>query len=114
AAALLARNATGDHIRARRAARDADTAATALGMTAYVERTAELVARLRRVVVPTQLSARQVEVAELVADGLTDRQIARRLAISERTAHNHVQHILAKLGFADRDEIAVWRVSSRG
>jgi DNA-binding NarL/FixJ family response regulator len=49
-----------------------------------------------------------VEVAELVAEGLTNRQIGERLFISERTAQNHVQHILTKLGFATRSQIATW------
>ena len=59
------------------------------------------------------LSPREEEVAALVAEGLTNRQIAQRLVISERTAQNHVQHILTKLGFATRGQIAAWRVSSR-
>jgi DNA-binding NarL/FixJ family response regulator len=54
------------------------------------------------------LSTRETEVAALVADGLTNRQIATRLVLSERTAQNHVQHILTKLGFATRSQIATW------
>jgi DNA-binding NarL/FixJ family response regulator len=57
-----------------------------------------------------ELSPREVEVARLVAEGLTNRQIAARLVISERTAQNHVQHILTKLGFATRSQIAAWSV----
>ena len=41
------------------------------------------------------------------------RQIAQRLVISERTAQNHVQHILTKLGFTTRGQVAAWRVSSQ-
>jgi DNA-binding CsgD family transcriptional regulator len=104
AVALLAR---GDHARAESAARDADRLARALGMTAYTERTAALVASLDGVPV---LSPREAQVADLVAEGLTNRQIARRLVISERTAQNHVQHILTKLGFATRSQIAAWCV----
>ena len=48
------------------------------------------------------------ESRELLAEGLTNRQIAQRLVISERTAQNHVQHILTKLGFSTRSQIAVW------
>ena len=58
------------------------------------------------------LSPREVEVAHLVAEGLTNRQIAARLVISERTAQNHVQHILTKLGFTTRSQIAAWSVRS--
>lgn len=48
------------------------------------------------------------EVAELVAHGLTNREIATRLYLSERTAQNHVQHILTKLELSNRSQIAVW------
>ena len=58
---------------------------------------------------PDGLSRRESEVAALVAEGLTNRQIAERLFISERTAQNHVQHILTKLGFSTRSQIAAWR-----
>jgi len=50
-------------------------------------------------------------VATLIARGLTNREIAQALAISERTAGNHVQHILNKLGVSSRAQIAVWAVS---
>lgn len=53
-----------------------------------------------------QLSGRELEVAQLVAEGLTNRQIGGRLIISERTAQDHVQHILTKLGLANRSQIA--------
>ena len=54
------------------------------------------------------LTARQREVARLVAEGLTDRQIAARLVISPRTAESHVEQILARLGVRSRAEIAAW------
>jgi serine/threonine-protein kinase PknK len=47
-------------------------------------------------------------VAALVAEGLTDREIASRLVISPRTAESHVQHALTKLGFRSRSQIATW------
>ena len=71
-----------------------------------------LAAKLRRAS-PPALSRREDEVAKLVADGLTNRQIATRLVISERTAETHVQHILTKLGFTTRSQIAAWSVRSR-
>jgi predicted ATPase/DNA-binding CsgD family transcriptional regulator len=55
-----------------------------------------------------RLSRREREVAGLVAEGLTDREIARRLFISERTAEGHVQQIRNKLGFDNRSQIAAW------
>jgi DNA-binding CsgD family transcriptional regulator/tetratricopeptide (TPR) repeat protein len=54
------------------------------------------------------LTRREHEIAELVARGLTNRQIAHLLHIAERTAENHVQHILTKLGFQNRSQIAAW------
>ena len=112
ATALLARNAPGDRRRAASAADDADRLARALGMAAYVDRTAALVSRLADTGdgPVANLSRREEEVADLVAEGLTNRQIAERLVISERTAQNHVQHILTKRGFTTRSQIAAWRV----
>jgi DNA-binding CsgD family transcriptional regulator len=54
------------------------------------------------------LSAREREVAELVAQALSNRQIAERLVLSERTVESHVRNILGKLGFTTRTEIATW------
>jgi non-specific serine/threonine protein kinase len=56
----------------------------------------------------TVLTAREREVAELIAQGLSDRQIASRLMISVRTAETHAQHILAKLGYRSRTQVASW------
>ena len=55
-----------------------------------------------------QLSRREKQVAELVADGLTNREIAERLFVSERTAEYHVEQIRNKLGFHSRRDIAAW------
>ena len=54
------------------------------------------------------LTPREREVANLVARGLTNRQIATELTISERTAANHVAKILKKLGLESRTQIASW------
>jgi non-specific serine/threonine protein kinase len=54
------------------------------------------------------LSRREREVAALVADGLTNRQIGERLFIAERTAEGHVEQIRNKLGFTSRSQIAAW------
>jgi predicted ATPase/DNA-binding CsgD family transcriptional regulator len=59
---------------------------------------------------PGPLSPREQEVAGLIAHGLTDRQVAERLVITEGTAGVHVGHILNKLGFHTRTEIARWAV----
>jgi predicted ATPase/DNA-binding CsgD family transcriptional regulator len=54
------------------------------------------------------LTAREREIAALVARGQTNREIATTLVISERTADAHVQNILNKLGFSSRAQIAAW------
>jgi DNA-binding CsgD family transcriptional regulator len=54
------------------------------------------------------LSRREREVAQLVAGGLSNREIAGRLFVSERTVDNHVHHILDKLGFDSRVQVATW------
>lgn len=54
------------------------------------------------------LTTREMEVAELIADGLTNAEIARRLRFAERTADAHVEHIRNKLGMRTRSQIAVW------
>ena len=60
------------------------------------------------------LGKREAEVARLVAEGLSNKQIGTRLFISERTVDSHVRNILNKLGFNSRAQIAGWMVSSRG
>jgi non-specific serine/threonine protein kinase len=54
------------------------------------------------------LSSRELEVADLVAGGLTNREIAQRLIISTRTVESHVEHIKAKLGLGRRARIVAW------
>jgi DNA-binding CsgD family transcriptional regulator len=54
------------------------------------------------------LSPRECEVASLVALAMSNRQIAQRLVLSERTVETHVRSILAKLGYSTRTEIATW------
>jgi len=56
----------------------------------------------------TALSPRERQVAALLADGLTNRQIAERLVVTERTVAAHIEHILDKLGFASRHQVAAW------
>ncbi|MFC9841217.1 protein kinase [Rhodococcus sp. NPDC127530] len=59
------------------------------------------------------LTKREQQVAELIADGLTNKAIAARLVISQRTARGHVEHILTKLGFTSRAQVAAWVVEER-
>lgn len=60
------------------------------------------------------LTTREYEVAQLIAQGKSNREIAASLIISQRTAEAHVQHILTKLGFASRAQIATWITARRG
>jgi predicted ATPase/DNA-binding CsgD family transcriptional regulator/DNA-binding XRE family transcriptional regulator len=56
------------------------------------------------------LTPRQREVAALIAQGLTNRQIGERLVVTEAAAAKHVEHILNKLGIGTRAQIAAWAV----
>jgi predicted ATPase/DNA-binding CsgD family transcriptional regulator len=57
---------------------------------------------------PTGLSARELEVAGLVAEGLSNKAIASRLHLSVRTVESHVRHVLAKVGLDNRTQLATW------
>ncbi len=56
------------------------------------------------------LSPRETEVVALIARGLSNREIAAALTISEKTAANHVEHIMTKLDLRSRAQVAVWAV----
>jgi DNA-binding CsgD family transcriptional regulator len=61
-------------------------------------------------VLVVNLTRREREIAALVAQGLTNREIAERLFIAERTAEGHVESIRNKLGFRSRTQVAAWVV----
>jgi DNA-binding CsgD family transcriptional regulator len=65
---------------------------------------------------PVLLSPREREVSALVARGMSNREIAVALVVTEGTAANYVKRILAKLGFRSRTQIAVWaaRLAAEG
>lgn len=110
---LYERDRPGDRTAAARAATDAKGTAERLGMGPVAARAGALLARLQSHG-GGALSAREREVVALVAEGLTNRQIAARLHIAERTAENHVQHVLTKLAFHTRSQIAAWAAVRHG
>ena len=61
----------------------------------------------------TQLTAREIEVAALVAEGLTNQSIATRLSVAPRTAETHVENIRRKLQVRSRAQIAAWVTEHR-
>lgn len=110
AAALVARGAPGDARRARQLIAHATAVADSHRMAGVRQRADSVRTQ------PTGtslLTRREWEVAGLVAAGLTNRQIGERLVLSERTAQNHVQHILDKLGVNTRSAIATWVAENR-
>jgi DNA-binding CsgD family transcriptional regulator len=111
---LSRRQAPGDLGQAAAALDAAAGEAEQLGMIPFTTRIEQLRAAAWRSTsaVSSLLSPRELEVARLVARGLTNKQIGEALFVSERTAENHVQHILVKLGFSSRSQIAAW--SSEG
>jgi non-specific serine/threonine protein kinase len=58
------------------------------------------------------LTPRELQVARLIAAGRSNKDIAAELVISQRTAENHVEHILTKLGFTSRVQVAAWAAAS--
>jgi DNA-binding NarL/FixJ family response regulator len=109
AAALTRRQAPGDRDEALAVLAAAAREAEQLGMVPFTEWTGQLQAQLTAAPAgDSPLSPRELEVARLVGQGLTNKQIGQTLYVSERTAENHVQHILTKLGLRNRSQIAVW------
>jgi ATP/maltotriose-dependent transcriptional regulator MalT len=95
---------------------EARAAAAALGAATLVEGADQLAQsfdRGRTAEPWYPLSEREFEVAELVAAGLTNRQIADQLVLSPKTISAHITHILTKLGAARRAEIAAWCATVR-
>ena len=62
---------------------------------------------------PTQPTARELEILALVAEGLTNAQIARRLRVSDNTVKFHLQNLYLKLGVRNRTEAAAWYLRER-
>jgi DNA-binding CsgD family transcriptional regulator len=106
AVSLERRAAPGDRDRARRLASVAAVDAARLDMRAVLPRANALVEGLAGS--QARLSRREREIAGHVAAGRSNREIAELLVLSERTVETHTQHILTKLGFRARTQIAAW------
>jgi DNA-binding NarL/FixJ family response regulator len=108
---LARRKHTKDRDEAAALAASAAAQAQRLGMAPLLHKARTLSQSLAGTT-PGPLTPRERETATLVAQGLTNRQIAAALHISERTAESHVQHCLAKLGFSTRAQLAAWVASA--
>jgi len=112
AVVLLRRDAPGDRDQALVLLDHTSPEAERLEMAPFIRQIDGLRAEPPATDPGSPLSRREQEVAQLVARGRTNRQIAEELFVSERTAENHVQHILAKLGLSNRTQIATWSGST--
>jgi DNA-binding CsgD family transcriptional regulator/tetratricopeptide (TPR) repeat protein len=113
AVALDRRSGPRDFARARSLVADSAKRAKELDMPCIATKAQRLMAKLDARARSPRLTPREREVADLVAQGLTNREIAKHLFLSERTAQNHVQHILTKLDLSNRSQIAVWATTPR-
>jgi DNA-binding CsgD family transcriptional regulator/tetratricopeptide (TPR) repeat protein len=106
-ARLLLRRPGGDRTRAEALLGEAAGLAERIGMAALLGRIRALGSPApAATVLPDGLSPREVQILELVAQGLSNRQVGTTLSISEHTAANHVRSILRKTGCANRTEAA--------
>jgi len=67
----------------------------------------------RRPRTPGGLTRRELEIAGLLAEGLSNKEIAARLVISQRTVETHVEHVLSKLGLTSRTQVGSWVAEQR-
>jgi DNA-binding CsgD family transcriptional regulator len=107
AEALVGRGGPGDRDRALVLANAAARSAREFGMAPVRDR-AEALARTLAGGRDDRLTAREREIAALVAEGHPNRAIAERLFLSERTVETHVRNLLTKLGLANRTQVAGW------
>lgn len=100
--------ATDRRAEALKALGTAHTEAQRLGSRAQLDEIAAVRRRLDRRGGPSGLTAREVEVLQLVADGLSNTEIGRQLHVSRSTVGVHISNVLAKTGAPDRDQAAAW------
>jgi DNA-binding CsgD family transcriptional regulator len=106
---LVRRGGPGDRSAAEQAAQESRVVARRLGLVPTDRAASALLEEVRGVGAgPGALTAREREIAGFLADGLSNRAIAERLVLSERTVETHVRSILAKLRLANRTQVAAW------
>jgi non-specific serine/threonine protein kinase len=108
------RHAVGDDAYAAAGQRGADLSLDQAVAYALGEQAATPSAASSPTRAPGVLTPRERQVAELIAQGLTNKQIATKLVIAPRTAEGHVENILTKLGFTSRTHIATWAAAGNG
>ncbi|MEP6762451.1 MAG: AAA family ATPase [Sporichthyaceae bacterium] len=111
ARALVERGDRADLDRGRSLAGQAADEARRLGMPGSLTSATQLAARIEeRSKSSDPLTSREREISAMVAEGLTNRAVAEKLVLSERTVETHVRNILTKLALSNRTELAAWRV----
>lgn len=88
----------------------ADEAAAGRVDRAAVSAVLEAAGHVRHVAAPNQLTAREIEILQLLARGLVDKEIAAQLGISHRTVHHHNQSIFGKIGVSTRGAAALFAI----
>jgi DNA-binding CsgD family transcriptional regulator len=111
ATALLRHGQARDRERASAMLEAAALGAGELGMEPLRSRAANALAALKSR--PSPLTSRELEVAALVAEGMTNKEVATRLRLSVRTAENHLLNVMNKLGLDNRAQVAAWYARSQ-
>jgi DNA-binding CsgD family transcriptional regulator len=112
---LSRRASGGDLAQALALARQAAAEARRLDMPGPADRAERLARELEQAAAAANpLTRREREIAQLVSDGLTNRAIADRLVLSERTVEGHIRSILGKLQLTNRTELAAWALRETG
>jgi DNA-binding NarL/FixJ family response regulator len=110
---LLRRQSLADLVAVVQSVAHGETLCTPRVVAALLRRVATLAAERRSSAEPARLTAREREILELVDEGLSNKEIARRLSIEVRTVKNHVHNILEKLQVHRRGEAAAMLRAAR-
>ena len=110
AQALQSRQASQNRAAAREIAAQAAAEARRLDMPGPYKQAEQLLGGTATAAAASPLTGREREVTALVAAALSNRQIADRLFLSERTVESHVRNVLTKLALTGRTQIATWAI----